>query len=273
MVAVYAVPAVLVEETEKKTMEALTLIASTADVIAAKALFGIALSVVAVPVLLVITRGDAADVAALAAVVVLSAVVLVGIGLLTSGLLKTQQQVNTWSGVILLALLAPAFTIGIPTPDAVNKVLWLLPTGHSFRLIANAFAGRTIYPHALLSLGMLLAWGADVPASVVAALAAGGRVTVDRPQGALVGRPRRSRHGILQGVSGVGSRHEGEVGGHVGPVPPQGADEGLQWRRAGRRRVDEEELRRLAEDGAGRVVSRVRRTDALTRTARRRVAP
>jgi ABC-type Na+ efflux pump permease subunit len=36
MIAVYAVPAVLVEETEKKTMEALTLIASTADVIAAK---------------------------------------------------------------------------------------------------------------------------------------------------------------------------------------------------------------------------------------------
>jgi hypothetical protein len=56
MIAVYAVPAVLVEETEKKTMDALTLIASTADVVAAKALFGIALSVVGVPVLFIITR-------------------------------------------------------------------------------------------------------------------------------------------------------------------------------------------------------------------------
>ena len=100
MIAVYAVPAVLVEETEKKTMEALTLIASTADVIAAKALFGIALCVVGVPVLLIITRGDPASSASLAAAVLLSAVVLVGIGLLCAGVFKTQQQVNTWSGVV-----------------------------------------------------------------------------------------------------------------------------------------------------------------------------
>ena len=158
MIAVYAVPAVLIEETEKKTMDALTLIASTADVIAAKALFGIALCVVSVPVLMVITRGHAAEVAMLAAVVVLSAVVLVGVGLLFAGLLKNQQQVNTWSGLILLPLLAPAFTVGMAAPAAVNKALWLLPTGHSFRLMANAFAGRTLYPAELLSLGVLLAW-------------------------------------------------------------------------------------------------------------------
>ena len=158
MIAVYAVPAVLIEETETKTMDALTLIASTADVIAAKALFGLALSVILVPLLLVVTRGDAADVAALAVAVVLSAVVLVGIGLLSAGLFKTQQQVNTWSGAILLPLLAPAITVGMPTPDAVNAVLWFLPTGHSFRLMANAFAGRALYPHAALSYAMLLAW-------------------------------------------------------------------------------------------------------------------
>jgi ABC-2 type transport system permease protein len=151
---------VLVEETEKKTMEALTLIASTADVIAAKALFGIALSVVGVPLLLIITRGDPVDVAGLAAAVVLSAVVLVGIGLLCGGLFKTQQQVNTWSGVILLALLAPAFTIVMPAPDAVKAALAFLPTAQTFRLIANAFAGRTIYPYEWLSYAVLLAWGA-----------------------------------------------------------------------------------------------------------------
>jgi len=158
MIAVYAVPAVLVEETEKKTMEALTLIASTADVIAAKALFGIVLSIVSVPVLLVITRGNPAEVAALAAAVVLSAAVLVGIGLLCGGLFKTQQQVNTWSGVILLALLAPAFTIGMPTPAAVNTALAFIPTAQTFRLIANAFAGRALYPHEWLSYAVLLAW-------------------------------------------------------------------------------------------------------------------
>jgi hypothetical protein len=53
---------------------------------------------------------------------------------------------------------APAFTIGMAAPPAVNKALWLLPTGHSFRLMANAFAGRTVYPFEWLSVGMLLAW-------------------------------------------------------------------------------------------------------------------
>jgi hypothetical protein len=85
-------------------------------------------------------------------------VCLVGVGLLTTLIFKTQQQVNTWSGILLLGLLAPAFTIGLSAPDVVNKLLWLLPTGHSFRLIANAFVGRTLYPYQWLSLGMLAAW-------------------------------------------------------------------------------------------------------------------
>ncbi len=162
MIAVYAVPTVLIEEAETKTMDALTLIASTADVIAAKALFGLALSVISVPLLLVVTRGQADDVAMLAVTVVLSAVVLVGIGLLSAGLFKTQQQVNTWSGAILLPLLAPAFTVGMPTPDAVNTVMYFLPTVHTFRLAANAFAGRALYAHGVLSLSVLLAWAAAV---------------------------------------------------------------------------------------------------------------
>jgi ABC-2 type transport system permease protein len=41
MIAVYALPAVLTEETEKRTVEALTLIASDAEVIVAKSLFGL----------------------------------------------------------------------------------------------------------------------------------------------------------------------------------------------------------------------------------------
>jgi ABC-2 type transport system permease protein len=162
MVAIYAVPAVLVEEIEKKTMEALSLIASTAEVIGAKALFGITLCVVAVPVLLAITRGRPAEYAALVAVVVLSAVVLVGIGLLYAGLLKTQQQINTWSGLVLLPLLAPAITVGMPTPAALNQALAFIPTAQSFRLLANAFAGRIIYPHEALSYAVLLVWGVGV---------------------------------------------------------------------------------------------------------------
>lgn len=162
MVAVYAVPTVLVEEAEKKTMDALTLIASTADVIAAKALFGVVLCVVATPVLLAVTRASATDDVALLIDVVLSAVVLVGIGLLFGGLVKTQQQLNTWSGALLLPLLAPAFTVGLSTPDFVNKILAFLPTVYTFRLAADAFAGRTLYAHEWVSYVVLVAWGVGV---------------------------------------------------------------------------------------------------------------
>ena len=92
--------------------------------------------------------------------VVVSAAVLVGIGLLFAGLFKTQQQVNTWSSVVLLPLLVPVFTLGIPTPDAVNTALAFIPTAQTFRLAANAFAGRTLYPHEWLSYAVLLAWAA-----------------------------------------------------------------------------------------------------------------
>jgi ABC-type Na+ efflux pump permease subunit len=159
MIAVYAVPAVLIEETEKKTMDALRLIASTTEVIAAKAQFGITLSVVSVPVLLVVTRGKPDQWIELLIAVLLSAVVLVGIGLLFAGLLRNQQQVNTWSGLVLLALLAPAFTIGLPVPDSVNRALSFLPTVYTFELAANAFAGRTLYPHVWLAYVVLIAWG------------------------------------------------------------------------------------------------------------------
>lgn len=166
MVAVYAVPAVLVEEIEKRTMEALTLVASTAEVIGAKALFGLTLSVVSVPILLVITRGRPADVVAMAVAVVLSAVVLVGIGLLFAGLMKNQQQINTWSGALLLPLLAPAIAVGMPLPGVVNQALGFIPTTQSFRLMANAFAGRALYPNEVLSYAVLVVWGVGVYALV-----------------------------------------------------------------------------------------------------------
>ena len=115
------------------------------------------------PVLLVITRGDPAEAAALAVAVVLSAAVLVGIGLLFAGLLKTQQQVNTWSGVI-----AAASAGSRPSRSACRRRMpstrrWRSsPRRRPSAWLANAFAGRTLYPHEWLSYAVLLAWGVGV---------------------------------------------------------------------------------------------------------------
>ena len=78
MIAVYALPAVLTEETEKRTMEALTLIASGAEVIVAKSLFGLTYCVISVPLMLAVTRVVPEDVALFVVASGLTSVALVG---------------------------------------------------------------------------------------------------------------------------------------------------------------------------------------------------
>jgi len=116
MIAVYALPAVLTEEREKRTMEALTLIASGAEVIVAKSLFGLTYCVISVPLMLAVTRVVPEDVALFVVAIVLTSVTLVGFGLLLGGLMRTQTQLNTWSSVALLPLLVPAIVAGLPMP-------------------------------------------------------------------------------------------------------------------------------------------------------------
>ena len=63
----------------------------------------------------------------------LLAVSLIGIGLLLGGLFKTAAQVYTWSSVVLLPIIMPAFVAGLPVPDALDLALRAFPTlpGHA----------------------------------------------------------------------------------------------------------------------------------------------
>lgn len=159
MIAVYALPAVLTEETEKRTLEALTLIASDWEVIAAKALFGLTYCVISVPLMLLVTRVRPTDVTLFVLDMVLTAVTLVGLGLLVGVLLRTQTQLNTWSTIVLLPLIAPTIVVGIPLPAWAETAVSLLPTAATMRLGANAFAGRPLYSNEWLSVAIILAWG------------------------------------------------------------------------------------------------------------------
>jgi hypothetical protein len=158
MIAVYVLPATITEETEKRTIEALTLVSSHAEVIAAKALFGLTYCVLSVPVMLVVTRSAPNDAALFAATILLSSVTLVGFGLLLGGVFRTQTQLNTWSSLVLLLLLAPAITVGLSTPPVVNAVLFAIPTAQTMRLGVNAFAGETVFGDQWLSVAILVAW-------------------------------------------------------------------------------------------------------------------
>jgi ABC-2 type transport system permease protein len=158
MVAAYGLPVSLTEETEKRTLEALTLVASTAEVIAAKALFGLVYALASVPLLLLVTRVVPQDVPLFVADMVMSALVLVGLGLFMGSLFRTQAQLSTWSGLFMIPLLAPLITLGLPVPDAVDAVLFVVPTTQTLRLGVNAFAGDEVFGGQALSFAILAAW-------------------------------------------------------------------------------------------------------------------
>jgi ABC-2 type transport system permease protein len=158
MIAVYALPAVLTEETEKRTVEALTLVASDAEVIVAKSLFGLTYCVISVPLMLVITRVVPEDVVLFVADVVLTSVTLVGLGLLLGGLMHSQTQLNTWSSVALMPLIIPAIVVGLSLPAWAEAVVSVIPTAQTMRLGVNALAGRQLYGGQWLSVAIIVAW-------------------------------------------------------------------------------------------------------------------
>jgi len=158
MIAVYALPAVLTEEREKRTMEALTLIASGAEVIVAKSLFGLTYCVISVPLMLALTRVVPENVALFVVAIVLTSVTLVGFGLLLGGLMRTQTQLNTWSSVALLPMLVPAIIVGLPAPGWVEEIVSVIPTAQTMRLGVNALAGRQLFGAEWLSVAIILGW-------------------------------------------------------------------------------------------------------------------
>jgi hypothetical protein len=87
-----------------------------------------------------------------------SSVTLVAFGLLLGGLFKTQTQLNTWGSLVILPLLAPAVTVGLPTPPLVNAIVFMIPTAQTMRLGVNAFAGKGVFGWQWLSFAILIGW-------------------------------------------------------------------------------------------------------------------
>jgi len=160
MVSLLVVPVVLAEEAEKKTLDALVLIASHVDVIAAKALLGIAYIGVAVPFLMQITKIDPNSPRAFYASVALIAVALLGFGLLIGSLFRNANQLNTWSGIILIPVVAPAFAVGIPAPAFVKSLASVTPTGQGMKLLLNSATGEKLYSNISISIAIICLWAA-----------------------------------------------------------------------------------------------------------------
>lgn len=158
-IAMLALPTILAEETEKKTIDALVMVASYADVVVAKALVGLTYVAIGVPLLLLLTRLWPANLPLFVVSVVLLSVTLVGFGLLLGGLFRNANQVNTWSGLFLLPVVGPAFAVGYPLPDPASAALAIFPTTQAAKLAINGLSGETLFPQPWLAVLIIVAWG------------------------------------------------------------------------------------------------------------------
>jgi ABC-2 type transport system permease protein len=159
MVSMLALPVILAEESEKRTLDALLLIASRSDVVIGKALVGLVYSSVGVGLLMGVTRLVPAAPAAFTAVLLLLTFTLIGFGLLLGTVFRSATQINNWSGFLLLPVFAPVFAVGFPVPDVVDLGLRLFPTSQSMRMALNALVGETLFEDQLLGIVVVFAWG------------------------------------------------------------------------------------------------------------------
>ena len=159
MISMLAVPVILAEEAEKRTLDALVMIASHADVVTAKALVGLTYILVSVSLQLALTGISPATPAIFIAALALLSVALIGCGLLLGSLFRNANQLNTWSGFLLMPVIAPVFLVGLPMPPTVETILTLLPTSQAMRLAINGVAGEPLFADPWLSVLVIAAWG------------------------------------------------------------------------------------------------------------------
>lgn len=145
MIAIYVLPVLLTEEVEKKTLNALMMVGSRTDVVAGKALVGLAYIAIAVPLLLLLTRLIPANPALFVAAVVAIGVTLMGFGLLLGGLVRNMNQLNTWSSVPLLILVMPLFLVALDLPSWAQWLLSASPGNQALRLLVDGLSGSQLY--------------------------------------------------------------------------------------------------------------------------------
>ncbi len=113
MTALLTVPMVLAEESEKKTLDALVMIASYAEVIIAKALLGIVMVAVSATILLQITSLDIGQTGVDGAWTLRDGVIVDRRRLLMAGLFESTAQLNTLSRTSSFPFIIPAFIVGL----------------------------------------------------------------------------------------------------------------------------------------------------------------
>jgi ABC-2 type transport system permease protein len=172
MAGVYIVPITLVEEKEKRTLQAILVSpASYLDLVFGKVLVGMFYSLLLAMLLLLLNKGFAGNAAVTILAVVLGSLFLVQVGLLMGAVFSTTAQVNTWGAIILIALLVPTIFLMPPQPPApVSTIVRLFPTGQMADAMIIGLSNRASLSNVGLDLLILAGMTVIVSAAVVWAL-------------------------------------------------------------------------------------------------------
>ena len=168
MTGAFVVPLLIVEEKEKRTLDfLLSSPASLKEIIAGKALTGVAYTLLIAGLLLAINRSYIRNWLLTSFTVVVGLLFVVGVGLVIGSLLKNTMQVNTWASFVLIVLLAPSFpSIGIT--KWFDTAMRFIPTYYLSEALKLSMAG-TVTSKLWLNLAVLL--GCTIVVFVAAAWA------------------------------------------------------------------------------------------------------
>lgn len=170
MIAIYVLPVLLTDEYEKKTADALLLVGSQADLIAAKVGVGLLYIAVSVPLLLVVTQISPANLPLFAGALIALSVTLVGAGLLLGALVHSVSQLNTWSGIPLLLVIMPVFFVGLGLPRWIETAISAMPGSQAMKLLVDGFTGQSLYGGWWLSFAVIGLWAVAIYAALLRTL-------------------------------------------------------------------------------------------------------
>ena len=156
MIGAMVVPLLLVEEKEKRTLDFLLASPATLrEIVAGKALTGVAYTVLIAGLLLIVNRHIVVSWPFMVLTIILGLVFVVAVGLVMGSLLNNTMQVNTWASSVLIVLLVPSFpSLGLP--GVLDTAIRFIPTYYLTEALNMSMTGNIssrIWVHLAVVLG------------------------------------------------------------------------------------------------------------------------
>ena len=142
MTGAMVVPLLLVEEKEKRTLDfLLSSPASLKEIVAGKALTGVAYTMLIAGLLLIVNRKSVGNWPMTTLSIVFGLLFVVAVGVFMGSLFNNTMQVNTWASFVLILLMAPSFpSLGLTA--WLDTAMRVIPTYYLTEALKLSLAGQ-----------------------------------------------------------------------------------------------------------------------------------